>query len=148
MACNIYNYNYHFLEEITCFAFRLVISLLFENSSDAESKTITNRKNVLIAISTFLLQGLQFIAVCAGVTSSIYLTIFRTRILKSVKFGSDFLVMRNSSPNLCVANYAARGISILLACENFFRLDRTIKIVCLKYCAWPSESLNRIAKKM
>jgi hypothetical protein len=55
------NYNYHFLEKITCFAFRLLtlISLLFENSSDTEYKTITSRKNVLIAISTFLLQGLQ-----------------------------------------------------------------------------------------
>jgi hypothetical protein len=58
------NYNYHFLEKITCFAFKLLtlISLLFENSSDAESKTITNRKNVLIAISTFLLQGLQLLS--------------------------------------------------------------------------------------
>jgi hypothetical protein len=50
-----------FLKKITCFAFRLLtlISLLFENSSDAESKTITNNKNGLIAISIFLLQGLQ-----------------------------------------------------------------------------------------
>jgi hypothetical protein len=55
------NYNYHFLEKITCFAFRILtlISLLFENSNGTESKTITNRKNVLIAISTFFLQGLQ-----------------------------------------------------------------------------------------
>jgi hypothetical protein len=41
------------------FSILTLISLLFENSSDAESKTITNRENVLIAISTFLLQGLR-----------------------------------------------------------------------------------------
>jgi hypothetical protein len=57
------NYNYHFLKKVSCFALRLLtlISLLFENSSNAESRTITNRNNVLIAISTFLLQGLKLL---------------------------------------------------------------------------------------